>query len=297
MDHAWRSIRRPAVGCGPAGPEPVPRGHDHSPVTSTDVRLEKAQYSERTARALGPPTVSAVFRAMAGKSQIPAALHPDHCQSLEFAEECLRSSWQSVLYDASGQPYEIGLDATSRLVGTARKLGADIEGEFETIGRAAIPDRTPPHGIGRCVEFIEKTDISCFSPDIGTQHGDCPNPPEIDTRKLAGISEAADVPLVVHGASGLAPERLARLATSAELGVGKVNFSTTLKHAHWAATVAFASGTGQGATDPLQLHHGVRELVSGHAVRCIETVNSAGRAHGRLRVRPQSRPARLRDQG
>ncbi|MCC9738241.1 class II fructose-bisphosphate aldolase [Streptomyces sp. MNU89] len=242
--------------------------------TSSPVIL---QFSERVARALGPRTIAAFFRSMTEHLPVPAALHLDHCRDAGLAMEALRCSWNSVLYDASDDDFEDGLRTTAALVSTARAHGADIEGEFERIGRLAdghgAPDDDSAHD--RALEFIRRTGVTCFSPDVGTLHGDYTGPPTIHTRRIARLASASGVPQVLHGASGIPPETL---HGTLELGVAKVNFSTALKHGHRAAVTAFMAGSGSRPWDPLRLHQTVRASVSERAERCIGTVASAGHA-------------------
>lgn len=233
------------------------------------------QFSERTARALGPALIAAQCTELAARCTVPVVLHLDHCGDADFIEECLRHRWHSALFDASHLPYPQALAQTRRLVRRASGYPADIEGEFEHIGRVGVDDPTPHVDTARCLEFIEETGVTCFSPDIGTRHGRYDAQPLLDTDKLAKLASASGIPQVLHGASGLPKDTLTHLVS---LGVAKVNLSTVLKEAHHRAVLAYARGRARTTPEPLELHQNIIESVAECAIRWIRAVGSEGSA-------------------
>ncbi|WP_326756661.1 HAD-IA family hydrolase [Streptomyces hirsutus] len=120
----------------------------------------------------------------------------------------------------------------------ARARGADIEGEFERIGRAAVGHGTMDDDSAhdRAMGFIRRTGVTCFSPDVGTLHGDYTEPSTIHTRRIVRLASASGVPQVLHGASGIPPKTLREVL---ELRVSKVNFWTVQQYA---ATLRISGG-------------------------------------------------------
>lgn len=228
------------------------------------------QLSVRSARQWG------VEAALAGHAEAsrgrawPSVLHLDHCADREFAEGCLRAGWDSVLFDASGLPYDTALRQTAELVEIAAEFGGDVEGEFEAIPRVGDVADGGARGdaavaLERVVEFVGRTGVTCFSPDLGTAHGAYVHQPVVDLERARAITAATAVPLVLHGGSGLDPAAVSRLV---DCGVRKINVSTQIKHAYLSAVSASASA---GVTEPVEVLGRISVAVRDVAVEYCRT--------------------------
>lgn len=188
------------------------------------------QYSVKTLKFWGAPVVKALFSALAGRASIPVALHLDHCPDPEFAKECLRLGWNSVLFDGSGYSLEENFRITRDIVRLAAGFGAHVEGELVAV--AGVEDDLGSENAGEPLPeaqqaaFIRDSGIYCYAPSIGTAHGFYKTSPEIRYDHLQRLVEATGTPMVLHGGSGLADDVFRRLIA---FGTAKVNISTALK--------------------------------------------------------------------
>ncbi|MFI0976870.1 class II fructose-bisphosphate aldolase [Streptomyces sp. NPDC021093] len=223
------------------------------------------QLSVRSARQWGIEAALACHAEASAGRRTLSILHLDHCTDREFAEACLCAGWDSVLFDASGLPYDTALRETAELVEVAGEVGGEVEGEFEAIPRVGeVPDGDegggPAVALERVVEFVGRTGVTCFSPDLGTAHGAYVTQPVVDFEWARAITAATGVPLVLHGGSGLDPAVMSQLVGC---GVRKINVSTQIKHAYLGAVSA--SG---GVTEPVELlgriSAAVREVAAGY---------------------------------
>jgi fructose-bisphosphate aldolase class II len=218
------------------------------------------QISARIAQLWQAEAARAAFVQQRRLTGAEAVLHLDHCRDESLARRCLDAGWDSVLFDASRLGFAEAVDRTSQLVAAAELAGAEIEGEFEAIGEL---DRHPTATAAQCAEFVEATRIACFGADVGTGHGRQVPDEFLDLQRIADLRAALDVPLVLHGSSGLS-ERAIGLAV--QHGIAKVNVSTALKSAyrqvlnrHCAADQAFDLAAAM-----TEIHVAVGEICRGY---------------------------------
>ncbi|MDW0115178.1 class II fructose-bisphosphate aldolase [Sporosarcina saromensis] len=177
------------------------------------------------------PYLMAMAEAAAKQATVPVALHLDHGESLNHVMECLRAGYTSVMIDGSTLPFEENIALVKRVVEVAKPIGVPVEAELGTIGGVEddlVVDEqlalfTDPEMAGR---FVRETGIDSFAPAFGTAHGAYRQTPKLQFELLDKIRQATDIPLVMHGASGVPDESVKR---AIRLGVSKVNFSTELK--------------------------------------------------------------------
>lgn len=184
-----------------------------------------------TVKYIGLDYLVALFKVAAEKQNIPIAFHLDHCEDVELIKECIKAGYRSVMIDASSKPYEENIKITKEVVEFAHKYGATVEAE---LGRLAGTEEnikveeksamlTDPN---KALEFVEKTEVDSLAIAIGTAHGLYKAKPEIDFERLKEIKEKVDIPLVLHGASGVPDEDVEKAIS---YGICKVNISTELK--------------------------------------------------------------------
>ncbi|MGW1761140.1 class II fructose-bisphosphate aldolase [Streptomyces mirabilis] len=232
------------------------------------------QVSERIARALGPEHFKNAFDQLVGDRGTAAVLHLDHCGDPAFVEKCLSTGWDSALYDASHLPYDEAVRTTAEVVRTAERYGADIEGEFERVGRASLADVVVTRPVSDSIDFIRKTGVACFSPAVGTLHGRYRAVPRLEPERVDEIVRASGVPQVLHGATGLDDGTLRDFVGR---GVAKINFSTVLKGAHTEAVRSYAAEPGH-ELEPLNLYLDIRTRVTKVVEHYIGVLQSQGRA-------------------
>ena len=164
-------------------------------------------------------------------NSIPICLHVDHGRDLDLIFEAIESGFSSVMYDGSLLPIEENIENTLKVVNKAKPAGVSVEAELGKLKgiedgiESQNNDLTDPE---QAQYFVEKTNIDALAVAIGTAHGFYDGEPKIDFERLKAIKKVIDVPLVLHGGSGV-PDSSVRKAIS--IGIKKANVGTALKAA------------------------------------------------------------------
>lgn len=186
----------------------------------------------------GFKTVAAMVKAMDESLGItvPVALHLDH-GTYDGSYKCIEAGFTSIMFDGSHYPIEENVAKTTELVAAAHKAGLSIEAEVGAIGG----EEDGVIGMGECADPDECKRIADLGVDflaagIGNIHGIYPaNWKGLSFDTLAAIKEkiGADLPLVLHGGSGIPDDQIKRAIS---LGVSKINVNTELQLVFAAAT-------------------------------------------------------------
>ncbi|ACL71019.1 class II fructose-1,6-bisphosphate aldolase [Halothermothrix orenii] len=195
------------------------------------------QTTPGTLRHVGIRYMVAMARAAQHEYDIPFALHLDHCTDIETIKKCIDLGYTSVMVDGSKLPFEENIAFTKEVVAYARDRGVQVEAELGKIGGQEddlkVDEReatlTDPD---KAVEFVDRTGVDSLAIAIGTAHGMYKGDPEIDYKRLQTIKGKLEVPIVLHGASGLKDDVIEK---TVQFGVNKVNIATDLKNAFGAA--------------------------------------------------------------
>lgn len=238
------------------------------------------QTSVKTVRTIGAPVLASMWRAMTAGIDVPVALHLDHCPDRSVVTECLENGWNSVLFDASELPVEENLRQTIEVVAEARRYGAQVEGEIEAITGVEDDHGSDEEGKRQSLEvslnFIDQTKIDVFAPSIGNAHGSYKSAPIIDFDRVRDIVEARNIPIALHGGSGLSSEQFQKLIA---LGCAKVNISTSLKETYMKSTLEFLKGAeAANRWDPPSLFAATQAEVVNLVVALANEFGSAGKA-------------------
>lgn len=236
------------------------------------------QISVKTVHFWGVNVIKDMFTDMARRVSVPVTLHLDHCPDPVVAETCLTAGWNSVLFDGSGLSYEDNFKKTLDIVKMADKTEAKVEGELvavagveDGVGSEQEGDLLP---IEKEIEFIKETGIYCYAPPIGTAHGFYKAAPTIRYERIEQLVDATQMPMVLHGGSGLSNEVFGRLIA---LGAAKVNISTDLKKTY---ADGFRTYLEEKPTEynPLKLIGSVRDDVTTMAKSYFKIFGSEGKA-------------------
>jgi ketose-bisphosphate aldolase len=191
------------------------------------------QTSAKTVIYWGAPTIMNWISEIAGPSEVPVALHLDHCKDLKLIEECIKSGWTSVMIDASSKPFEENMALSKQVIDMARPKDITVEVELGAI--VGVEDdihvkEQDSHlvDVDQALEMCGTLQPDCFAPAIGTAHGVYKGVPKIAYELLEEISSKTDIPLALHGGTGLSAEVFKKCIA---LGCAKVNISTQLKYA------------------------------------------------------------------
>lgn len=226
--------------------------------------------------------IGAVERA-AERASVPVAIHLDHGESLESARRGINLGCTGVMVDASTCPLEENIARTREVVALAHGCGIPVEGELGYVPGVEGEDaeRHPGELVYTTVEEASRyraaTGIDFLAVSVGTVHGRMRGEPQLDFDRLAQINQALQIPLVIHGGTGLSDAQFHRLIDN---GVTKINYYTALADA--AGRRIRSNAESAGAKGYTALVSGVAEAVCEEAVRCIELWGSAGRAEALL---------------
>lgn len=177
-------------------------------------------------------TYAAIVAAEAKKASVPVCLHLDHGSSYELAVQCLENGYTSVMIDGSHEDFEGNIAVSKKVVEAAKAQGIPVEAELGKVGgkeddlEAEADTNTDPM---EAKEFVERTGIDSLAVAIGTAHGFYVGTPVLDKERLSEIRKVVDIPLVLHGASGLTDQDV---MDCVERGICKVNFATELRKAY-----------------------------------------------------------------
>ncbi len=182
-----------------------------------------------------------------GRAKVPVALHLDHGSSYDMAAKAIRFGFSSVMFDGSSLPFQENIAKTKEIARMAHAAGVSIEAELGHVGggggsleaaEVATGMYTDPE---QAAHFVEETGIDALAVAIGTVHGRYKGTPKLDLERLKEIRSRVDIPLVMHGGSGLTPDAFRAAIAN---GINKVNFFTGMSLAATEASLAAVEGNG-----------------------------------------------------
>ncbi|MCL2364077.1 MAG: class II fructose-bisphosphate aldolase [Defluviitaleaceae bacterium] len=187
------------------------------------------QTTSSTLKYAPPAAFAGMVAGLAKESKVDIAMHLDHGNSYELAVQCMRDGYTSVMIDGSTLSFEENIRITKQVVDAAGDI--PVEAELGSVGgkeddHEAENAYTNPED---AAEFVAKTGISSLAIAIGTAHGVYSGIPVLDIARLKEIRKRVDIPLVLHGASGLS---VAAVRECVAEGICKVNFATELRIAY-----------------------------------------------------------------
>ncbi|MQY07875.1 class II fructose-bisphosphate aldolase [Actinomadura macrotermitis] len=216
---------------------------------------------------------------VAKEAAVPVALHLDHVKSTALLRQAADCGIGSVMYDAAHLPYERNLAETRDAVRWAHENGLWVEAELGQVGGkngeppldAHAPGaRTDP---GEAREFAAATGVDALAVAIGSSHAMTSRTARLDHDLLARLHAALDVPLVLHGSSGVPDEELTRAVAG---GITKVNIGTALNIAMTTAVrTRLAAGAG---SDPRPYLAEARQAMAATVTRLIGVLNTPAAA-------------------
>ncbi|MCI7738865.1 MAG: ketose-bisphosphate aldolase [Lachnospiraceae bacterium] len=216
-------------------------------------------------------TFFGIVSAEAAKATVPVCLHLDHGSSFELAMQAIKAGYTSVMIDGSHEDFEGNVAISKKVADVANALNIPVEAELGKVGgkeddlEANADTNTDPQ---EAKEFVERTGITSLAVAIGTAHGFYAGTPVLDKERVSEIRKVVDVPLVLHGASGLSEEDVRECV---ERGMCKVNFATELRVAYTDAVKKLLEEKPE-TYDPKKLGvvgiEAVKEVVKSRMVMC-----------------------------
>ncbi len=189
--------------------------------TSIILQIAEVRLKHSPLEYMGPMMVQA-----AKEAKVDIAVHLDHGLTERVVQKALDFGFTSVMFDSSVYSFEENIERTKKIVELAAKYGATVEAELGLVGGSE--DGSTDHGI-RCTNpddarmFCERTGIDALAVAIGNAHGNYPVAPKLAFDVLEQIHEKTNIPLVLHGGSGITDEDFQKAIS---LGIVKVNIAT-----------------------------------------------------------------------
>lgn len=169
----------------------------------------------------------------ARRKGINAYLHLDHCKRMDYIEEALRCNWDSVMIDASDKSLDENIRITNEVCAMSKERHVLVEAEVGQLNGVEEDIAVVEAGIAKIEDvekFIRTTDADMLAVAIGTAHGLYKGVPNLHYDLIGDIKKITDMPLVVHGGTGLTEEMFLKLLSYAN--VKKINISTDVKLAY-----------------------------------------------------------------
>lgn len=174
---------------------------------------------------------------MAKKAKVPVVVHYDHGLTFEKCMEALKLGFSSIMYDCSTDTYDENVRKVAELVKIAHCFGTSVEAELGHVGNAEDSlegngDAGKPEDFytepEQAKEYVQLTNCDALAIAVGTVHGPYKAQPKLDYNRISAIARITDVPLVLHGGSGLSD---VAFETAIERGISKVNIFTDVNSA------------------------------------------------------------------
>lgn len=170
-----------------------------------------------------------LFLAMAKDAKVPVCIHLDHATDIELIKRAIDSGFTSVMYDGSQLPLEENIKNTKEVIALAHAKNVSVEAEIGAVGYSGVEGYkeayTEPE---EAKYFADATGVDALAVAVGTLHRMQKQEANLQFHRLEAIQSLTDVPLVIHGSTGIKDEDLKKLIT---YNVGKVNIGTALRMA------------------------------------------------------------------
>lgn len=214
----------------------------------------------------------------AQKAKIPAVIHLDHGSSFELAMQALRAGYTSIMIDGSHDSFEENIKVSKAVADACHPSGVCVEAELGKVGGKEDDleggDENPYTDPEQARTFVEQTGVDSLAVAIGTAHGVYKGIPKLDVERLSEIRKVVEIPLVLHGTSGVPDETVKECI---KRGICKVNYATDLR-------IAFTKGVkavlaeNPDTIDPKKYGARGREEVKQYVMSKIIVCGSEGKA-------------------
>lgn len=212
-------------------------------------------------------------------ANVPIAVHLDHSTSTQDIELALQAGVRSIMADGSPLSYEENRKFTADMTRLSHTYGAVVEAEIGRIsgtedGLTIAEKEAKMTDPSEAFDFVQRTQVDCLAVTIGNVHGEYKSPPRLDFDRLDRIRRLIDIPLVLHGASGLPPQMISE---SIQRGVCKFNVNTEVRQAYMQALKDEICG--QTPKDLLDIAGEAIEAMQEVIAEKLELFGSVGKAY------------------
>ena len=176
---------------------------------------------------------AAMCKVAADAASVPVAIHLDHGDGFDRCVQAMHAGYTSVMIDGSHVPFEDNIALTASVTKVAAPLGIPVEAELGKVGGKeddgpAVEGENPYTDPDEAEEFVARTGCGSLAVGVGTAHGVYKGTPHIEQGVLKEIRSRLEIPLVLHGTSGVPDDQVAEAIRN---GICKVNYATELRQA------------------------------------------------------------------
>lgn len=237
------------------------------------------QASQGALKYAGVEYIAAMAKTAASKASVPVALHLDHGTDFKQIVMCIRNGFTSVMIDASKMPIEGNIETTKKIVEIAHAAGVTVEAEIGKIGGTeddiTVDERdatfTDPN---EAETLVNETGLDYLAIAVGTAHGVYKGEPKLDFERIRVIKERLNMPLVLHGSSGVPEESIKKAVAN---GINKINIDTDIRMAFNKAVREFVDNNPD-AYDPRKIVGPARDAMREVIKEKMIMFGSAGNA-------------------
>lgn len=182
---------------------------------------------------------------------IDVVIHLDHGSNFDVCKEAIDAGFSSVMIDSSMYSLDENINITKRVVEYAKRFNVSVEAEIGHIGgtedgktkeiKYADPEE--------CIRFCRETNIDCLAPALGSVHGPYIGDPVLEFNLMQEIGNSCDIPLVLHGGSGIYDEQIIK---AIDCGICKININTELQQV-WSKAVREKLELDKNLYDPRKI--------------------------------------------
>lgn len=172
------------------------------------------------------PVLGAMFRHLAEGASVPVVAHLDHGYCAEDCRIAIDCGFSSVMFDGSGKPLQQNIDETAAIAEMAHAAGVSCEGEIGFVGYADGADSTGT-APDEAAQFARETGVDAMAISVGNAHLQQKTGAGLDEDRIRAIEAVTDVPLVIHGGSGVPLDQRRHLARTSK--ICKFNIGTELR--------------------------------------------------------------------
>ena len=221
----------------------------------------------------------------AQRASVPVAIHLDHGASFESAVTAINAGCNGVMVDASQESFNGNVALTQKVVNMAHQCGVPVEGELGYVAGVEGDDaeKHPGDVVYTSVEeaktYVAQTQVDFLAVSIGTVHGRMQGEPVLDFDRLKQINDALNMPLVIHGGTGLSDDQFKQLIAN---GVAKINYYTALADAAGAQMCANVKANARAGYTGIVT--GIQDAIRNEVERCMDLWGSSGKADAVLSV-------------
>lgn len=236
------------------------------------------QTTPSTVKYAGLDYYLANVKTAAERTSVPVVMHLDHGNSFELAMQALRAGYTSIMIDGSHEAFEDNMTVSRAVADACHPSKVPVEAELGKVGGKEDDldggDDNPYTDPQEAKEFVERTGVDFLAVGIGTAHGVYKGEPKLQFDILSQIRDVIEIPLVLHGTSGVPDEAVKECI---KRGICKVNYATDLR-------IAFTKGVNSVFTadpdiiDPKKYSAAGREEVKKYVMSKIKVCGSAGKA-------------------